>query len=248
MTIIIIVTILSFMNTIGTDGTIGHEDQEDSVLSVVGKAITPVFEPMGIESENWPATVGLFTGIFAKEVVVGTLSSLYAQAEVTEAPADGGEGGFDFWGGIGESFMSIPEAFGGAIGGVTDPLGTGLVTSDEAAVGEEVGADATVFARMRSQFTPASAYAYLLFVLLYIPCVAAIAAAIREMGAGLGWLLVGYTAVVAWSLSTLFYQLASGPAAGPVGVALGLLAAFVGGLWILGRTVYRPSVIEGRAA
>jgi ferrous iron transport protein B len=246
LTIIAIVTVLSFVNTIGTDGTIGHDDQEGSVLSAVGRAITPVFAPMGVEEENWPATVGLFTGIFAKEVVVGTLSSLYAQQQTAERP-DPSEEEFDFVAGIGDAFVSIPEALAGSLAGVTDPLGTGIVSNDAAIVGEEVGADRTVFARMRSQFTPTAAYAYLLFVLLYIPCVAAIAAAIREMGAGLGWLLVAYTTVVAWSLATLFYQVASGPVFGPVAVAVGLLGALVAGLWVLGRTVFRPSAIEGRA-
>lgn len=243
LTIVVIVTILSFLNTIGLDGTIGNEDQEDSVLSVVGRTITPVFAPMGIEEENWPATVGLFTGIFAKEVVVGTLSSLYAQGEVT---AEADEDPFDFWTGVGASFASIPEALAGSLGGVTDPLGTGIVGENEAAIGEEVGADTAVFARMRSQFTPSSAYAYLLFVLLYIPCVAAVAAAIREMGPGLGWLLVAYTAVVAWSVATLFYQIAAGAAAVPVVIAVGMLAALAALLWVLGRTVFRPEAIEGR--
>jgi ferrous iron transport protein B len=39
--------------------------------------ITPVLNPLGVTEENWPATVGVFTGIFAKEAVVGTLDALY---------------------------------------------------------------------------------------------------------------------------------------------------------------------------
>ena len=244
--IVIIVTVLSFANTIGSDGTIGHEDQEDSILSAIGRGITPLFTPMGIEEENWPATVGLFTGIFAKEVIVGTLNSLYAQSEVPDEDAEEAEA-FDLWGGLGEAFATIPQALVGSLGGVTDPLGTGLVSADAEAVSEEIGADATIFGRMRDRFTPASAYAYLLFVLLYIPCVAAVAAAIREMGSGMGWLLVGYTTIVAWSLATLFYQIASGPSPGPVMIALALLAALVIVLAVLGRTVFRPSALEGRA-
>ncbi|MFW5776228.1 MAG: ferrous iron transport protein B [Spirochaetota bacterium] len=247
VTITVIVTVLAFFNSLGTDGSFGHEDQPDSVLSATGRAITPIFEPMGVQEENWPATVGLFTGIFAKEVVVGTLSSLYAQAEADDALVADGDG-FDFAGGVTDALRSVPEAFAGALGGLADPLGTGLVGSDEEIVGAEVGADAAVFARMRAQFSPAGAYAYLLFVLLYIPCVAAVAAAIREMGAGLGWLLVAYTVVVAWSIATLFYQFATGPAIGAVLVAAGLLVALAVGLHVLGRTVFKPSVIEGRAA
>ena len=33
---------------------------------------------MGVSAENWPAAVGVFTGILAKEAVVGTLDSLYS--------------------------------------------------------------------------------------------------------------------------------------------------------------------------
>ena len=245
-TIVIIVTILAFLNTIGTDGSIGNADRDNSVLSAIGRSITPVFSPMGIEEENWPATVGIFTGIFAKEVVVGTLNSLYA----IEAAGEGGvetDEGLDFWGGIGEAFVSIPAAISGSLGGLGDPLGTGMITGDEGAVAEEVEADIGLFARMRSQFSTEGAYAYLLFVLLYIPCVAAVAAAIREMGNGLGWLLVAYTGIVAWSVAVLYFQLATVPAAGPVLLAVGLLVGIAAVMFILGRTVYRPSVIEGRA-
>ncbi|HKK50563.1 MAG TPA: nucleoside recognition domain-containing protein, partial [Myxococcota bacterium] len=265
ITITIIVTVLAFLNSIGTDGSFGNEDQSDSVLSGIGRAITPVFAPMGIEQDNWPATVGLFTGIFAKEVVVGTLSSLYAQeaapsgspAATPDALPDASPGpasaaspeddAFSLLDGVVEAFATIPEAFGGAFEGLADPLGTGLVGEDEEAIGEEVGAGPVVFQRMRSQFTPQAAYAYLLFVLLYIPCVAAMAAAIREMGAGLGWLLAAYTGVVAWSTATLFYQLSTGPALFPVALALALLGILAALLWVLGRTVYRPAVLAGDA-
>ena len=40
---------------------------------------------MGIQEENWPAAVGVFTGIFAKEAVVGTLNSLYDTLAVDKA-------------------------------------------------------------------------------------------------------------------------------------------------------------------
>ena len=45
---------------------------------MIGKSITPAFYPMGLTDDNWPATVGLFTGLFAKEAVVGTLIALYS--------------------------------------------------------------------------------------------------------------------------------------------------------------------------
>ncbi|MBR4008928.1 ferrous iron transport protein B [Fibrobacter sp.] len=70
--------------------TAGNGDSENSLLSTIGKAITPVFEPFGVEKENWPASVSLFTGLLAKEAVIGTMNSLYSMVgENAEAPADG---------------------------------------------------------------------------------------------------------------------------------------------------------------
>ncbi|WP_289169115.1 Fe(2+) transporter permease subunit FeoB, partial [uncultured Parasutterella sp.] len=76
--IVVLVAVLCFLNSLGTDGTFGNEDSDKSVLSQIGKSIVPVFKPMGIQEENWPAAVGVFTGILAKEAVVGTLDSLYS--------------------------------------------------------------------------------------------------------------------------------------------------------------------------
>ena len=73
----------------GFEFTAGNGDSENSLLSTIGKAITPVFEPFGVEKENWPASVSLFTGLLAKEAVIGTMNSLYSMAgENAEAPAD----------------------------------------------------------------------------------------------------------------------------------------------------------------
>lgn len=73
----------------GFEFTAGNGDSENSLLSVIGKAITPVFEPFGVEKENWPASVSLFTGLLAKEAVIGTMNSLYSMVgENEEAPAE----------------------------------------------------------------------------------------------------------------------------------------------------------------
>lgn len=79
--IVVLVAVLCFLNSLGTDGTFGNEDSDKSVLSQIGKTIVPVFKPMGIQEENWPAAVGVFTGILAKEAVVGTLDSLYSSMD-----------------------------------------------------------------------------------------------------------------------------------------------------------------------
>ncbi len=205
--IVIVVTILSFLNTIGVDGSFGNDNSEKSVLSYIGKSLTPIFKPMGIQKNNWPATVGLFTGIFAKEAVVGTLNNLYSPTNEDD------DGGFDFWGGIGESFQSIKDAFSGVGSSFKDPLGISAVEGnldDEKTQAEEQEVSTTTFEEMRKRFgNSKAAFAYLLFILIYMPCVAAIAAVYRETNIKWTIFLVSYLTILAWIVSTMFYQIST---------------------------------------
>ena len=49
--IVLTVIVLSFLNSWGIDGSFGNDDSEESVLAVVSKSITPIFEPMGVEKD-----------------------------------------------------------------------------------------------------------------------------------------------------------------------------------------------------
>jgi ferrous iron transport protein B len=244
--IIPIVAVLAILNSVGTDGTFGNEDTDTSVLAGIGMTITPVFEPMGVEEDNWPATVGIFTGIFAKEAVIGTLNSLYGQ-EGAAAAADGGaeEEPFAFWGGIREAFASVPEALAGLPATLVDPLGLGFVGGSQDVVAEEVGAEDSVYAGLVAGFSQGApqAYAFLLFILLYPPCAAAFGAMAREIGTRYALVSSLYLLVVAWSVATLFYQVTLGGSALWVGVAVVLLALMVVMFWAMGR---RSGPVPGR--
>jgi len=85
--IVPMVLVLNVLNSVGTDGTIGNEDSDKSLLAEIGRTIAPAFSPMGLDEENWPAAVGIFTGVLAKEAVVGTLDATYSAL----AAADAGE-------------------------------------------------------------------------------------------------------------------------------------------------------------
>lgn len=223
--IVLVVALLGILNSVGTDFSFGNEDSTDSVLSALGKTITPVFEPMGITKKNWPATVGMFTGIFAKEAVVGTLNGLYGQMDAQEKQAQEHneeflatdsafdketEDTFSLLGSVGQAFMSIPEAFADMADTLFDPLGVSIISDDEQAVAQEIEADEGIFAIMRDRFdnNKHAAYAYLLFILIYFPCVAALGAIIREIGSFFGVLCMVYLTVLAWITATLYYQIA----------------------------------------
>jgi ferrous iron transport protein B len=203
--IIGMVLVLGLLNSIGIQEKkvgFGYEGTELSLLARIGKKITPVFVPMGVAEENWPATVGIFTGVLAKESVVGTLNSLYGQSQALEE-----EEPFDLISGIREAFATIPRnllALGSAI---LDPLGFGTVKTEEKQAAEELGTGAEVFNRLQSSFTPHGAYAYLLFILLYFPCIAAQGAAIRELGRRAGAVLGVYMTLLAWATAVLYFQI-----------------------------------------
>ena len=60
-----------------------------------------------------------------------------------------------------------------------------------------------------SAFTPVTAYAFMVFVLLYFPCVATITTLRREIGAKWAWYSVAQSLVLAWLLSFMIYQIGS---------------------------------------
>ena len=344
--ITIAVAVLGFLNAFGyVDGkfTAGNADSENSLLSSVGKTITPVFEPFGVEEDNWPASVSLFTGLLAKEAVIGTMNSLYSmapksdavegpQAEpatpseaaeivaeeapaVETAPAPEGEtvaaadstateppaeeekpliagvdecpaeeeedGAPDLKAAFIEAVSSIPANLSEVFGSLTDILGTSgeleaqnaaelkketldkiqeakVLTCEEYAAietfGEEEGDEKTreevfaklaaagieldedamgaleegdlsetadIYANLRSYFHNGGhdgfnwqVFAFLVFILLYVPCLAAMGVVVREIGLGLGVLMATVQTILAWSVAVLIYQIPVGGSTG----------------------------------
>ncbi|MXX94816.1 MAG: ferrous iron transport protein B [Gammaproteobacteria bacterium] len=199
--IVLVVVALNFVNSIGTDGSVGNEDTEKSVLSAIGKTITPVFSPMGVTHDNWPAAVAIFTGFFAKEVVVGTLDALYT-------PTTEDSGNFDY----GESFQaalrSIPDGLLTIGDAFLNPFGV-FVDSTQSTVqmSEEVGVSLTTVQAMQSGFTgKLAAFSYLIFVLLYIPCVATIGVIYKECGGFWATFSVVWSVALAYALAVFCYQ------------------------------------------
>jgi ferrous iron transport protein B len=206
--IILMVLGLTFLNSIGTDGSFGNEDSERSILSAASRVVTPVFAPLGIHEDNWPAVVGVFSGVLAKEVVVGTLDNLY-----TSLAADAGgaaEAPFELWADLKNAAATIPANLAALRDSLLDPVGLDIGdVSDTDAAAAEQGVNQGVFGTMRSRFDgQAGAFAYLLFVLLYFPCAATIGAIKREAGAPWATFVAGWTTLVAYITAASFYQVA----------------------------------------
>lgn len=268
--VLIMVTVLGFMGSVGTDGSFGNDNNEKSVLSAVGTVITPVFEPFGVERDNWPASVALFTGLFAKEAIVGTLNSLYAiegtgdlapdenvapstnstgsstgsgtlkDAELAEA-SENAEEGFSLKSTVKEALVSVPANLVEVFTSIANPLGVKDAIDESESAGNE-GAYKTMQAHFNlGRF---QVLAYLLFILLYVPCLAAMGTAFRELGRFYGTLMMVFQTIIGWSLSVLFFQVTCGHSVALILTSVVLLAGVVVALIAIGRDQRKKKVFE----
>jgi len=173
----------------------------DSALASVSQVLTPLLKPIGVREDNWQATVGLFTGAMAKEVVVGTLNTLYTAEDMHNEEFDAASFSLldELGGAAGETWQSLKDTFSLSV--LANPI--------EASKGD--GEMATgAMGVMSSKFgSAAAAYSYLIFVLLYIPCISVMGAVARESSRGWMTFSVLWGLNIAYSLSTLYYQAVS---------------------------------------
>ena len=213
--IVPMVLVLNVLNAVGTDGSYGNEDSDKSVLAEIGRTISPAFSPLGLNEENWPAAVGIFTGVLAKEAVVGTLDASYKALAASDAAAAGeeveAEEPFNLSTAISEAFATIPANLNDAIDSWADPAGLSVGdVSDLEATAESQEVSTDTFSAMASRFDgTAGAFAYLLFILLYFPCTAAIAVVYQESGARWTVFVAGWTTGLAYGAATIYYQVAT---------------------------------------
>jgi ferrous iron transport protein B len=169
----------------------GVEQKRDSYLGKAGAAIAPIFQPMGFGT--WEASASLITGVIAKEIVVGTMGEIYAPPAAEEETAEKPT--------LGEDMKEIVVSFGGA---VKTAISTMLYLPQPEEPEEELTG---LREALRGQFTPLSSFAFMAFVLLYMPCVVVGAAMRAEFGS---WKWVGvafvYSTILAWTVSLIIYQ------------------------------------------
>ncbi|WP_244664926.1 nucleoside recognition domain-containing protein [Candidatus Symbiopectobacterium sp. 'North America'] len=206
--IVVVVTVLSFFNSMGTDASFGNQDIDKSVLSSIGQKIVPMFAPMGIKAENWPTAVSVFTGIFAKEAMVGTLDSLYGAMTDSQSGEQEEDAPFNLGESVVAALATIPENFAKLGGELLDPLGISVGDlSDTAAVAEQNEFSVSSLDIIVHLFDGRlRAVAYLLMVLMYVPCVAALSAIWREVGTVWALFCFVWTIELGYGAAVLVYQ------------------------------------------
>ncbi|MCF6807302.1 Fe(2+) transporter permease subunit FeoB [Thiotrichales bacterium 19S9-12] len=218
--IIPICIVIGTLNSVTISGKISIDGSRESVLSEIGRTITPVFYPIGVTDENWPATVGLITGTLAKEVVVGTLNTLYSQN--SQSLSDIQREGFNLLGSLKEAGLSTIDNLKNIDQSFKNPF---IANEGDKDISN------TAMGEMVKQFSSTAAvFAYLLFVLLYVPCVATIGAMAREASQSWAWLSVLWSTVLAYAVAVFAYQiplLATSTFSASVSITLSLAAVVI---------------------
>jgi len=222
--IVPMVLVLGVLNTVGTDGRLASAQTGDTMLAAVGRRITPVFEPIGVARENWPAAVAVFSGLFAKESVIGTLKGVYGQMDAAEADtvsAPKADAPYSFLGGLKAAIATVPRHLAALFGGET----------------EEAPADDSACASLAKHFPGGfhQVFSYLLFILLYVPCLAATGTVFHEVGRFYGCVFVGYLTVLGWSVATIYHAVTVTNSALWFCVGTGLIGAMFAAFWAYGR-------------
>jgi ferrous iron transport protein B len=191
-TILLVIIVLTLINSLVVrENPISGE--KDTILTLSGKAITPIFYPMGIERENWGATVALFTGLFAKEAIVGTLEAVNLVPEVQKSES------FDLKAFIKSSGQSFYDELKTALSKIIMPF------KQESTETEQISDEHPLKYKFKNIH---QVIAYLLFIIIYAPCAASISTTIKEAGMKIAMFQMIYLTMMAWIIATVYYQIA----------------------------------------
>ncbi len=183
-------------------GSFASTPVQDSAFAVVSQAAAPIFAPLGFD--NWQMTGSLLTGIVAKEVVVSTLSQAYAsetqQIEIATSTfgQDLVEVGQGFVQTLSDTLRALPLLVGIDLRGpaAEEALDNSLNTAIQQS-----------FVETSSGATGPAVLAFLVFVLLYTPCVSALIVERQELGTRWMLLTIFGQFGIAWLMGTLIFQI-----------------------------------------
>jgi ferrous iron transport protein B len=194
---------------VNSSGSFNDVAPEDSVFGTVSQVTAPVFAPAGFG--DWQATGSLITGFVAKEVVIGTMSQIFVgeaeaidEVEVTPTFTE------DLTG-IGTSFVEASVLTVQEIVNIV-PRTVNLIPLVNIPEADFLGAgggaeDTTALESALTQvFTPLTAVAFTVFVLLYTPCMVTVAAMRHEFGTRFTLYQVAYTFAIAWLAAVIVFQ------------------------------------------
>lgn len=185
---------------VGGSGSFGDTEVDESAFSALAGAVAPVLEPAGFGS--WEATGSLMSGFVAKEVIVSTMAQVYGAEtiETVEDPA------------IVDSVAEIFTGFGAAVVDAVKSLPgiIGIDLSDEGETETSSGLSASIevgFEESSGGHGALAALAFMVFILVYTPCVATVGAIRHEIGTRWMWFSVIGQTMLAWVMAVGVFQI-----------------------------------------
>ena len=157
---------------------------DNSILYVIGKNMTPIFKPMGIEENNWEATITILTGIIGKELVISSLNALYLPNP--EESKDITTLGNDF---VADLSRYVKSLF-----------------YDEEGYDSDRAFDSVIQNKFNGRI---AVFSYLLFIMLYFPCISVFSVISRELGMKWACFSVIWSTMLAYIYAVSFYQIVS---------------------------------------
>jgi ferrous iron transport protein B len=184
----------------GGGGSFADTGVENSVFAGISSAIAPVFSPLGFGT--WEASGSILTGFVAKEVVVATMSQVYGVEEVEEEAEPT------------TFFQDVGDVLTGFIGATWDTIKSiPLILGIDLFEGEEEAEPTDLMVAVRGSFEASSggygamaAAAFMVFILLYTPCMVAVAAERQELGAKWMWFSIVGQLALAWLVAFIVFQ------------------------------------------
>jgi len=167
-------------------------DPHDSYLAQAAKVITPLFKPAGF-GEHWEPVAAMIPGTLAKEVVISSLGTIYGVETKSEISKS------TFKEDLLSQAGALKNAFANAFLHMFNIHVNSLTSEQQPNALKQ---------KLKEQFSsPLAAFSYLVFILLYIPCVSTMAAIKTELG--MRWMLfeTALLPLVAYGMSVLVYQL-----------------------------------------
>ncbi len=177
----------------------GVQDPRRSWFGQVSAWLAPGLEPLGFG--RWEAAGALLSGMVAKEVVVSTMGQIYL-GELAGDPAGLQPPTPADW-------KQDLRLLGPGLMATLAEVARNLVGWPPAAfVSAASEADARLVTALRRHFTPAGALAFMVFALLYVPCMATLAALYQEFGLRWAAFALVYQVNVAWVSAWIVHQVA----------------------------------------
>jgi len=182
------------------DGSFADTPVDDSAFARLAGAISPIFEPLGFG--NWQNTSALMTGFIAKEVVVSTLAQVYHVPEDRLTEENAG-----FWAEGKDAVVSFFQAAWDTILAIPSIIGIDLSPPEtDVSLPSMTVAIRQGFEESSGGYGALAALAFMVYVLIYSPCVATMAAQRMELGSHWMWLSIAIQLTLGWLLALIVFQ------------------------------------------